>query len=458
MNEDKEYIDNLDDNAADDIMDGDEIKEEEQTKSVFKNKNFVLLLQGRFTSDIASTFYSFALSFYILVITNNNALIQGIYLASTGLVFVLVSLVGGVLADRWNKVKIIFGSDFIKGGSILLSLIPLYLFIRNGNNVGQIVVLFSIGVINSIIQAIFSPATNAIVPEIVERNQLQQANSFGQGLSSFVSILGIVLAGIFYALLPITVLFIIVGSLYVVSGITELFIKVPYEHENDQNLTMKDVMHDLSDGFKFVFSSKALLTVMFAVLFINFFFVPIDSNFFPFFIETEVTGSNYMFNSFLKPELWQSIASVLFCITSLITAIVLGSKKQKEHYNKAIKLWLLPLGMIFLIFSIIYGLFIEKSINVVLISLCVAMAVSGVSVIAFNISTTVVLQRDVPMDKHAKVSSVVNIGTQGLSPIAALLGGIVLEFAGSLTLLIACSAGMFLVITILACSKKVNEL
>ena len=61
-------------------------------QNVFHNKNFVLVFLGALVSNIGSLFYSFSVGYWILDITNNNAIIQGIYLGVCGLTFVLFSL------------------------------------------------------------------------------------------------------------------------------------------------------------------------------------------------------------------------------------------------------------------------------------------------------------------------------------------------------------------------------
>ena len=68
-------------------------------KNVFTNKNFVLIFLGALVSDIGNLFYSFAVSYWILDITNNNAIIQGTYLGVCGITYLLFSLIGGVFSD-----------------------------------------------------------------------------------------------------------------------------------------------------------------------------------------------------------------------------------------------------------------------------------------------------------------------------------------------------------------------
>ena len=48
--------------------------EREVKSNVFSNKNFLLVFLGSLISDLGSVIYNFVVSFYILEISNNNAL------------------------------------------------------------------------------------------------------------------------------------------------------------------------------------------------------------------------------------------------------------------------------------------------------------------------------------------------------------------------------------------------
>lgn len=52
---------------------------------MFKNKNFTLVFLGALVSNVGALLYNFAVSFYILSLSSNNSIIQGTYLAVTGL-------------------------------------------------------------------------------------------------------------------------------------------------------------------------------------------------------------------------------------------------------------------------------------------------------------------------------------------------------------------------------------
>ena len=69
----------------------------------------------------ATNVFANAVGFYILEISENNAFLQGLYLALSGVALLLFTPVGGVLGDRVNKAKIMYVCDYIKGGMILLA-------------------------------------------------------------------------------------------------------------------------------------------------------------------------------------------------------------------------------------------------------------------------------------------------------------------------------------------------
>ena len=138
-------------------------------KNVFTNKNFTLVFLGALVSNIASLFYSFAVSFYILKITDNNALIQGLYLAVSGIVFGVVTLFGGVISDRFNKAKIMYICDYVKG-AVIIGFTFLLMFVFKDNTTSQVIALFVIAVISNAIAGIFTPASSALLQFIRNRS------------------------------------------------------------------------------------------------------------------------------------------------------------------------------------------------------------------------------------------------------------------------------------------------
>ncbi len=266
--------------------------------SVFSERNFRLVYMGALVSDIGAILYSFAVSFYILQISGNNAFLQGIYLAICGFANLLSTPVGGVFGDRYNKARIMYICDFLKGGLILAAMLGMLLF---PSPHAHIIILFITGAVGNFVSGIFSPAAASLLPLIVEEQKLQQANAFYSIKRALQSIFGVVLAGILYALIPIAPLFLIVGLCYLLSGLSEMFIRCAHHPQSDK-LTVHAALQDMLDGLRYVRAQKALMALIISLIFINFFIHPILNNFIPFFVKTELAqASSYLFDSWLTP-------------------------------------------------------------------------------------------------------------------------------------------------------------
>ncbi len=432
-----------------------ENKAENKSKNVFANRNFRLVFFGALVSELGSALYSFAVSFYILEISNNNAFLQGLYLALCGVMLLLATPVGGVLGDRFNKGRIMYICDYLKGGLIIAATAVMLAF---GSASVHLVMLFIVGALGNIVSGIFSPAAGALFPHILEEDRLQQANSYFSIKSSFLGILGAVLAAVLYAALPVCTLFMIVGVCYVLSGVSEMFIRYS-EAGTKEKLTLKLALGDMGAGLRYIMEKKAIMVFMLSILFINFFFVPVSSNFLPFFIRTEVAAApHYLFDGFLKPEMWSSVVSVVMGISSLVSAAVLSAKAQSDKCGKKVSVLLSGNAVLMVALTWSYWFFVDKgaSLNIFLIVFCVGAMIIGYLLPAINIPVSTMFMRVVDKDKLSKVGSITNVLSQGLIPIATALAGIVLQNLGSTWLLVFCTIGFAATALFMLFSKEVR--
>ncbi len=431
---------------------------EEKPKNVFRYKNFTLAFLGALVSNLGNLLYSFAVSFYILALTGNNAFIQGLYLATGGIVYVAVTLFGGVISDRFHKGKIMFMCDYAKGIMLIGFTLLLMLVIKDAN--AKVAILFVIAVISNIIAAIFSPAASSLLPHIVPEKSFQQGQSYYSLMQSSLGILGVILAAVLYSVLDIHVLFLIVGGCYVLSGVSEMFINYNHQKKEDK-LTIKTVFNDIGTGIKYIFSIKPLLALLISMLFINFFFSPVSSNFIPYFVATDVASSpNYLFKDILTPEMWSSVFSVAIAIGMIITSIVLSAKKPKDSIIKGLRISFIIFDLILAIMTVFYALFVKDvfDIDVILIAFTVAALSLGLTVVTINIPTTTKVMTIVDKDKLGKVNSVIDVGAQGLIPLANFLAGLIISGLGASWLLIFSTGGFVLITVTLLVNKHVAKL
>lgn len=430
---------------------------DEKPKNVFRYKNFTLAFLGALVSNLGNILYSFAVSFYILALTGNNAFIQGLYLATGGIVYVAVTLFGGVISDRFHKGKIMFICDYIKGGMLIAFTLLLMLVIKDAN--AKVAILFVIAVIGNIIAAIFSPAASSLLPRIVPEKSYQQAQSYYSLMQSSLGILGIVLAAVLYSVLDIHVLFFIVGACYVLSGVSEMFINYDYQKKEDK-LTVKQVFSDIGDGIKYIFNFKSLLFLMLGILFLNFFVAPLSSNFLPYFVATDVASNNYLFKDMLQPEMWSSIIQVAYAIGMIIMALILSTRPKKDKIYKGLSISLSIFAGLFAILTTIYILFAQSvvDINVMLIAFVPIGLTMGMTLVTINIPISTTMMTIVDKEKLGKVSSVMDVGSQGLIPLSNFLAGLVIAGFGPSWLCIICTVGLIGMTVFIVLNKYVKQL
>ncbi len=421
---------------------------------IFKNKNFSLLFAGVLVSNIAHVLFNFAISLYVLRIANEAygvsraALIQALYLAISGITLLILMPLGGVLADKFNKVRTMYITDYIRGITIgIVALVMLFT-----DQVSFIIyVLFAMNIILSINSALFNPASSSLLRFIVKDEELQQASGYMQGSQNLQNIIGLILGGIVFAVFGIFWIFVINALGYMISAVSEMFIS--YDHkthaDEDEKMSLSLVFSDIKVGVKYLYNQKAIFATILMALGINFFFSPLFSNAIPYFIEFGLGNEpSYLFMNFLSIETWYSIISVAFSLSSIIMALYLSSQKTKQRYGKQLKIAItLAITMTTLMASVMVMYYIGLiDINLALIGLFVTIFMTGFMTMAFNIPLNMIIQRNVDPRQLGKVGSVISVLSQALIPIGAMLAGIIISQLSIIYLYVFSVLGSWLVV------------
>jgi MFS family permease len=135
-----------------------------------RERDFALLYTGVAVSLVGDGISLVAIAWQVYDISNVPTALSLVGVAWT-LPMVLFLLVGGVLADRFERRRLLVASDLIRGFAMAaIGLISIAGVIELWHMVA-LVGLYGVG------QALFAPAYDATIPEIVPRPLLVQANS-----------------------------------------------------------------------------------------------------------------------------------------------------------------------------------------------------------------------------------------------------------------------------------------
>ena len=124
------------------------------------NRNFRLYLAARIVSQLGDQLYVFAISWYVLDLTRSS-LHMAALLAINSLAVMAVAPLGGLIADRVSRKKVMVFTDLLQG-AVLLALLALL-----QGRLLSIGALYVGTALLGLCSAVFSPAASAIVPGIV---------------------------------------------------------------------------------------------------------------------------------------------------------------------------------------------------------------------------------------------------------------------------------------------------
>jgi predicted MFS family arabinose efflux permease len=165
-----------------------------KTFKAFTYPDFRLMWAGAFTSSVGTWMQEVAQNWLIFTMTGSATL-----LAIDGFLgdapFLLFSLLGGVFADRVDRRRILLASQFVQLSSAFL-LAGLIL----ANSV-QIWIILTLSFVVGLAQSFGGPAYQALVPTLVDREDLSNAVAMNSIQFNLARVVGPVLAGIaFYKL------------------------------------------------------------------------------------------------------------------------------------------------------------------------------------------------------------------------------------------------------------------
>ncbi len=161
--------------------------------SLFKNRDFSLLFFGSSVSAFGDQFTLVALPWLVLKLTGDPAAL-GVVLAAMAFPRAVFMLVGGAVVDRMSPRRVLLGARFVNAACIvILATLVLASAIQM-----WMVYLLALGI--GLSTAFAYPAGSAIMPQLVQPQQLRAGNAAFMGMRQLSMIGGPVLAGFVIAL------------------------------------------------------------------------------------------------------------------------------------------------------------------------------------------------------------------------------------------------------------------
>lgn len=366
-------------------------KIESKGASLFSRK-VILFLISQNLSLFGSSVVGFAIIWHITLETSSGTWLM-LGTLTTMIPQVLVSLWGGVWADRYNRKHLIMLSDSF----VALATLGLALFYIAGFR--QIWLLLAISAVRALGSGVQTPAVNAIYPQLVPPEGLTRVQAVNQSLSSALMLLAPAAGGLLLGWLDISWAFfvdVITASLAV--GILAL-IKI----EKNPGIKVKNtVFKDLREGLSYTFSHPLLKRIVYCYG-LSFFLMT------PAIILTPLqVGRSF------GGDVWRlTVNEMVWTIGSLVGGILISLHGDFKDKVRMIALSLGAFGLLFAMLGLA-GNFV--------LYLCI-MGTAGLFLPLLITSETVFVQEQTREDMLGRVFSILQIVSVSAMPIGIMLFG-----------------------------------
>jgi MFS family permease len=154
-----------------------------------RETNFRFYFLSRLVNSVGGVMANVALAFAVLEVSN-SATALGAVLAAHSIPMAVFLLAGGVIADRFGRTLVIQVSNLVSG---LCQLVIAGLVISGHAEIWQLVVLTAV---QGTVMSVSFPAMASVMPQLVPREQLKQANLLMSVQRNALTVIGPAVSGI----------------------------------------------------------------------------------------------------------------------------------------------------------------------------------------------------------------------------------------------------------------------
>ena len=278
------------------------------------NKDFFLLLQGNAVSDLGDLLYSVAIGYWVYEKTGSSAL-MGVMSSISMFVTMFLSPFTGSIVDKISRRFVIVGMDALRG------IIMLVLGALAWTDALSVPVVLLAAFAASLCSVFFNPAVNTLMIDLIPHDDMVRGQSVFSASNALINLVGKAFSGVLVAFLGVPLIVVLNGVSYLLSAVSEMFIRVPRTVQQGERVTVKGVLTDFGKAIKAIFADPCLKLFVPFVLLLNLLCSGPMSLFLPFCMEKGLSMDMYGY------LLSVQIAGSLLCV--LVLGIVKLSPKTR---------------------------------------------------------------------------------------------------------------------------------
>lgn len=369
---------------------------------MLRHRGFALLFFSLLFSN-TGTWMAQTVQAWLVYELTGSALALGTVFGAFAIPMIVLPFFGGVLADRLDRRKVIW---IMQSAATLLALTMAILV---ATELIQVWHIFVISFISAIALAFDQPTRQAIIPDLVPRDELRPAVALNSAVFTGGAFIGPALAGFLVAQagLPLAGAFFINAATFGAVIVAVAFMRIP---PLDPSRTRGSVLRTALDGFRFVGRNELIIMVMILSL------------------ATSLFGRSYhaLLPVFAKDILDVGIQGLGMMNSapgagSIVGAVLIGMNIRLPPNG------VLSLGGTVVMALLVIG-FASSESYVLSLVLLFLLGVLGTVLIT---ATRTILQLRAPREYMGRVMSLSTIAVIGFGPLGGFIVGPLAEFTGA---------------------------
>ena len=392
-----------------------------QLKNLGSHEGFSMLVTARLISNVGNGLSPIALAYGVLSLPGADGSDLSIVMGARYLPLIIFMLFGGVFADRFQRNRIVGGSDIIGSALVAVSAISLIA------GFSSILLLAIMGALFGFLNALWWPAMSGVLPEILPKEKLQEGNAIIGLMSNIGVVFGTLLGGVIVTLTSPGWALLIDGATFFIAGLIVWNLKL----DAKSRIESPGILDDLRVGWREFISRSWLVTMVIAFAFINMAFDSMITILGPLNFSDPETG----------PRNWSYNLAGL-TIGMMIGGIIVLKFKFKHP---------LFVSMILVAISGIWDFALAFDLS---LAISIAAGIfSGIAVEIFLVTWSTSMQTHIPEESFSRVNAYDSLGSYGFAPLGIIIAGPLAE-AFSVNSILFATGSITLLASVVALSVK----
>jgi MFS family permease len=369
------------------------------TLRALRHRNFQLFFSGQLISLIGTWMQSVAQSWLVYRLTGSSLLLGSVGFASQFPVF-LVAPLGGIVADRCNRQKVVIGTQAL---SMVLAFILSFLTLTGFVQVWHIFVLAALlGVVN----AFDIPGRQAFLVDMVGKEDLMNAIALNSSMFNGARILGPAIAGVVVARIGEGWCFFANGVSYIAVIVGLFMMRV---RPSSVPIEASPLAH-LKEGFRFAYQTAPIRAILLLLGLVSLVAMPYTV-LMPIFADKILHGGARALGILMGAT----------GVGALLGALTLASKTGVRGLGRWVAFACAGFGVSLILFAFSRNLWL---------SVCLLLPV-GFSMMLQMSSSNTLIQAMVPDHLRGRVMAVYSMMFMGMAPFGAFFAGAMADRVGA---------------------------